>query len=184
MRPGREQALEAVRTLIAYIGDDPDRDGLIDTPRRVLDGWQEWGAGYNKRPDIRMFDNRSYNEMVVVNNIRFFSTCEHHMAPFYGEASVAYIPGPGVAGLSKIARIVDYHARRLQTQERLTCDVADDFVVHMSAHVGVILRATHLCMLTRGVNQPITRTITSALRGKFMTHPNVRKEFLTLAKDT
>ena len=192
-----ENAQAAVRFLLNYIGDDPSRPGLIDTPERFLRAWaQEWGAGY-KEPEkelVRLFrdDDVEINEgtpsgtigqMVLVDNIIFHSHCEHHIAPFYGVAHVAYIPGPkGLVGISKLARIVDHFARRLQVQERLTMQVADFIAEHISPNVGVVLKARHSCMSSRGVRQPHAQTITSALKGIIFSEPSARAEFLALAR--
>lgn len=214
LKPTQQQAEDAVRCLIAFIGDNPDRGGLVDTPARVLRAWQTtWGAGYNHAgPEelLRVFSDEephpgeaasTYDQMVVVSGIRFFSTCEHHMAPFFGTASVAYLPvspasytpraaawdalkerilpqrySGGLVGLSKLARVVNHFAARLQVQERLTAQIADFLQTHVSGDVGVTLTATHLCMASRGVRQPDAGTTTSALRGRFM-QPEVRQEF-------
>jgi GTP cyclohydrolase I len=182
-----DAALAAVRTLISYIGDDPARPGLRDTPKRVLRAWREsWGAGYQLPPTniITLFqgDREQCDEMVVLRGIQFHSHCEHHMAPFFGTVDIGYIPafGRGVLGLSKLARIVAHVSRQLQVQERLTAQVADYIAAKVSADVAVLVRATHTCMTSRGVQQPNTTTITSALRGKFFDDPTVRAEFLRL----
>jgi GTP cyclohydrolase I len=182
-------ALDAVRTLIRYIGDDPTREGLQETPERVLKAWVEsWGAGYRDPSNglVKLFAEESHDphgSMVLVRGIRFFSTCEHHMAPFYGTADVAYIPcGKGVVGLSKLARIVDHFSRRLQVQERLTNQIADFIKREISADCAIIMRAAHMCMVSRGVQQPGSETITSALRGAFYDKPEARAEFLRLTQ--
>jgi GTP cyclohydrolase I len=185
----RRHAMEAVRTLLYYMGEDPDRDGLKDTPARFLKAWeQDWGSSYGVNPpDMKMFVDVGLPAphaidkvpMVLVRGIRFHSHCEHHIAPFYGTADVAYIPTMGVVGLSKLARLVHHFARCLQVQERLTNQIADEiFDGAMSAPCGVLLRATHTCMLTRGVREPDSTTTTAALRGVFLTDPMVRAEFL------
>ena len=194
-----EDALEAVRTLIRFIGDDPDREGLQETPTRVLRAWlHTWGAGYsnsNAAPRVpvaklfKLFDTEGepgnielasiYNEMVVVRDIAVYSHCEHHMTPFWGNATVAYLPVKrGVIGLSKLARVVNHFARRLQTQERLTVEVASALAEYLSPHAGVMLSCHHMCMISRGISQPNVTTQTTALRGEFMTDPSVRSEFL------
>ncbi len=188
--PSRFAALEAVRTLIAYIGDDPDRPGLRDTPSRVLKAWeQDWGKGYVElTPDelLRMFEiediiqNNAPGQMVVVKDIILHSTCEHHMAPFFGLAHIAYIPDKGVVGLSKLARVVEYFSRKLQVQERISEQVAGFLSEHLSADVGVLIEAKHMCMCSRGVRQSDSNTITSALRGDFYTSKETRSEFLRL----
>lgn len=187
--PSRAKALEAVRTLLAYVGDDPDREGLRDTPTRVLKAWaQDWGRGYS-HPDpatlIKTFDAKDrppVAPMVVVRDISFFSMCEHHMAPFFGSCAIAYVPnGSGLLGLSKFARIVDCFSRRLQVQERLTDEIADFLGSNLSDHVAVTMQATHLCMVSRGVHQANAVTVTSALRGNFFDQPETRAEFFAAA---
>ncbi|TXH10768.1 MAG: GTP cyclohydrolase I FolE, partial [Hyphomicrobiaceae bacterium] len=148
---GLEEA--AVRVLLSHMGEDPDRDGLKDTPGRVVRAWTELTAGYREDPAqilSRTFDEQS-NEMVVLSNIQFYSTCEHHLLPFMGEASVAYLPEQRVVGISKLARLVNCFARRLQVQERMTRQIADAMNEHLQARgVGVIVKAHHLCMGCRG----------------------------------
>jgi GTP cyclohydrolase I len=185
----RFAAEEAVRTLIRYIGDNPDRPGLQDTPQRFLKAWREsWGAGYADTPGglLKLFPDE-YNSgkgdaMIIVQGIEFYSTCEHHLAPFYGTADIAYIPSDrGLLGLSKLARITNFFARRLQVQERLTNEVADFIAMNVAPDVGVIMRASHMCMVSRGVQQPGAMTITSALRGTFFHDLKCRAEFLQLS---
>lgn len=187
--PSRQQALDAVRTLLAYIGEDVTRPGILDTPERVVRAWEtSWGAGYRARPpvaDMRRFhmeqDRPLPDQMVVVSDIDFFSTCEHHLAPFFGQAHIAYIPSPsGLLGLSKFARVVNHFSRRLQMQERLTEDIANCLQTHLSPDVAVSLTGIHLCMLTRGVQQPHAKTTTTALRGRFRTEASARAEFLSM----
>jgi GTP cyclohydrolase I len=184
----REQALEAIRTLLDYIGEDPDRPGLGRTPERVLRAWErDWGLGYRSEPPaLPLFASNeiNYNEMVLVRDIRFFSTCEHHMAPFFGSCDIGYLPQSGIVGLSKLARVVAHFAQRLQVQERLTCQIADYLTTHVSGRgVGVIMRATHLCMVSRGVKQPEAVTVTSALRGALFDDAKARSEFLHLTRE-
>lgn len=191
-----EEALKAVRTIIKYIGDDPNRGGLEKTPARVLKAWKnDWGLGYDKNYIAAQtasilngqFDDgaENYSEMILVRNIKFHSNCEHHLAPFGGTCVVGYIPrkkGGRILGLSKLVRVVDMFSRKLQVQERLTKEIAD-FINEKCKPlgVGVIMKATHGCMLTRGVRQDNTDAITSALRGEMYTKPEVRAEFLHLA---
>lgn len=186
-KPSEEEAQEAIRTLLRWIGEDPSREGLQDTPARVLRAWRnDWGRGYQPEPPnlIRMFGDVVKNqEMVLVKNIAFYSTCEHHLAPFYGRAHVAYLTDPhkGVVGLSKLARVVDHYSRRLQTQERLTMEIADRIFQDISDYgCAVLMEAAHMCMISRGVNQPDAQTVTSALRGAFFKLPALRAEFLNL----
>lgn len=186
--PSREDAVIALRTVLRYIGDDPNRLGLLETPDRVLRAWeQSWGLGYNDPPPkLSMFPEQGidYNQMVLVKDISFFSTCEHHMAPFYGVAHIAYLPDAerGVLGLSKFARVVEHFARRLQVQERLTAQIANYLSEKVSPHVGVVMRATHLCMVSRGVRQLGALTVTSSLRGDFLNDSSTKAEFLRLTQ--
>lgn len=186
--PTQEEALLAIRTLISYLGDDPDRDGLQDTPARVLKAWrQDWAQGYITCAPaelIRLFDRgadltQRFDQMVVIRDIDVFSHCEHHMTPFFGKAHIAYIPSDaGLIGLSKIARVVNHFARRLQVQERLTEQVAEFLATELSPDIGVRMSCVHMCMLSRGVQQAHSSTITTALRGAFYDDPTTRAEFL------
>lgn len=174
-----------LRTL-QFIGEDPSREGLSETPARVAKAWQFWCKGYNEDPAdiLKVFEDGAENvdEMVMVRDIPFYTHCEHHMAPFFGKATVAYIPNGRIVGLSKINRLVDCFARRLQVQERLTTQIADAIMEHLKPKgVGVIVSARHLCMESRGVCQQGHSTTTSALRG-VMSDGTVRQEFLHLAK--
>lgn len=178
---------DAVRELLRSIGEDPNRPGLLETPARVMKAWgQYWGAGYRMDPPkLSSFPEEGvdYNQMIVVDGLDFWSTCEHHLAPFFGSATIAYLPDArrGLLGLSKFARVIDYFARRLQVQERLTAQIADFLVEHVSDHVGVMMRATHFCMVSRGVQRSNSRTTTTALRGSFLIHDSVKSEFLRVA---
>jgi GTP cyclohydrolase I len=184
--PTYEQALEAVNTLLQYIGEDPKRPGLVDTPGRFLRAWrEEWGKGYHtSKPLMRMFPepNRHYDEMVIVRDIAFHSHCEHHIAPFFGSFDIGYIPDErGIVGLSKLCSAAAFFSRRLQVQERLTEQVAEFLTAEVSkTGVGVVCRATHMCMVSRGVTQPNAQTITSALKGRFFADDKARAEFLRL----
>ena len=177
-----KQAQKAITTLLRFIGEDPTRDGLADTPARVVKAWREMTAGYDEDPAeilSRTFDETS-DEMIMLRGISFYSTCEHHMLPFYGEAQVGYLPGR-VVGISKLARLVNCFARRLQIQERMTRQIADAIETHLDAKgVGVVLRAHHLCMGCRGVKQEETEMITSSMLGKLRNDPSSRAEFLRL----
>jgi GTP cyclohydrolase I len=177
-------ASEAVITILRFIGEDPSRDGLADTPERVLRAWREMTSGYGDDPAeilARTFEETS-DEMVVLRNISFHSICEHHLLPFYGEVSVGYLPGK-VVGISKLARLVDCFARRLQIQERLTRQIAESIDVHLDARgVGVIVRAHHLCMGCRGVRQQNTEMVTSSMLGTLRSDPMARAEFLRLTE--
>jgi len=178
---------DIVVRLLQFIGEDPEREGLKETPQRVLKAWKHWTSGYSKEPNdvLKCFEDGSenYDQMVMVKDIPFYSMCEHHMAPFFGTATIAYIPNHRVVGLSKLSRVLDVFARRLQVQERLTTLVADALQEHLKPKgVGVLIRARHLCMESRGIAQQGHHTITSALRGEFMTDHKVRDEFLSIAK--
>jgi GTP cyclohydrolase I len=182
--PAEHAAADAVTTLLRFIGEDPSRDGLIDTPARVLKAWREMTTGYDDDPAgilSRTFDETS-DEMVVLRGISFHSTCEHHLLPFYGEASVGYLPGK-VVGISKLARLVDCFGRRLQIQERMTRQIAESIEHHLEAPgVGVIIRAHHLCMGCRGVRQQNTEMVTSAMLGTLRSDAMARAEFLRLVE--
>lgn len=184
-RPKREEALEAVKTLIAWAGDDYTREGLRDTPRRVVDSFEEFFEGYRMDPDdilSKTFEEvEDYDEMVLLKNMRLESHCEHHMAPIIGVAHVAYLPSKRVVGISKIARLVDVYARRLQTQETMTAQIADTIQrVLQPKGVAVVIDAAHQCMTTRGVHKSETTTITSRLHGIFKSDPRTRQEFMNL----
>lgn len=180
----RQKALEGIRYLLEYLGEDPDREGLQQTPERVLKAWeQDWGAGYRcDDPEalIKLFQEQqpwAYDQMVIVSGMRLDSHCEHHMAPFFGEVAVAYLPGPnGIIGLSKMARVVKLFSQRLSVQERITEQVADFLETRLAEDVGVSISATHMCMCSRGVFQQNAFTVTTALRGKFR-DPDVKSEF-------
>jgi len=183
-KPTREEAEAAVRTLIAWAGDDPDREGLADTPRRVVKAYQEFYSGYGANPNTelaRVFaEVEGYADMVVVRDITFYSHCEHHMAPFSGKAHVGYFPRDGVVGLSKLARIVDMFSRRLQTQEALTAQIAGAIEEGLrSRGVAVMIEAEHSCMTMRGVKKHGASTVTTQFTGVFR-DPNERLRFLTL----
>ena len=186
-KPTRTEAEEAVRTLIRWAGDDPAREGLKDTPARVLRSYGEFFKGYEgeakKILGTTFKDVEGYDEMIVLRDIVFNSYCEHHMVPFTGRVHVAYIPGDRVVGLSKLARLVDMFARRLQIQEKLTAQIAhtlDD--VLKPRGVGVVVEATHMCMTTRGVHKPGAVMQTSQLLGSFRRDPRTRQEFFSLLK--
>ena len=178
-----EEVKEAVRTLITWAGDDPTREGLLDTPKRVLKAFNEFFSGYREDPDkilSKTFEEvAGYDEMVVIKNIRLESHCEHHMVPILGTAHVAYIPEKRVVGISKLARIVDCYAKRLQTQETLTAQIAACIQrVLLPRGVAVVIDASHQCMTTRGVHKTSANTITSRMLGIFRTDARTRMEFL------
>ena len=186
-RPSREEALKAVRTLLAWAGDDPDRPGLIDTPKRVVDAYGEWFDGYDadvaKELSRTFEDVQGYDDMVLLRDIEVESHCEHHMAPFLGKAYVAYIPNEKVVGISKLARVVEIYARRLQNQETLTNDIIDAIESHLQPRgVAVLVGAEHQCMTTRGVHHRHVSTITTRFTGAFKDDPALADRFLKLAK--
>lgn len=180
-----DSATDNVVRLLQYIGEDPTREGLRQTPDRVLKAWREWCSGYSQNPAdvLKSFEDgaESVNELVVMRNIPVYSTCEHHLAPFFGTATIGYIPKGRIVGLSKLVRLTDIFARRLQVQERLTNQIADALMEHLSPlGAGVIVECRHMCMESRGVNAPNTPTTTSALRGALFKDPRARAEFLQL----
>ena len=186
-RPSRAEAEAAVRTLLAWAGDDPAREGLLDTPKRVAKAFDEFFAGYRQDPEEflrRTFEEtEGYDEMVLVRNITLHSHCEHHMVPFIGRAHVAYLPDRRIVGLSKLARVVDLYSRRLQVQERLTVQIADaiDSVLKPRG-VAVVIEAKHQCMSLRGVRKPCADTVTSRMLGAFREDPSTRREFLAMIR--
>jgi GTP cyclohydrolase IA len=187
LRPSREEALKAVRTLLAWAGDDPDREGLKDTPKRVVDAYAEWFEGYDADPAkelSRTFEDvQGYDDMVLLRDIEVESHCEHHMAPFLGKAYVAYLPTEKVVGISKIARVVEIFSKRLQTQEVLTNQIANAIEDHLKpAGVAVLIDAEHQCMTTRGVHHRHVSTITTRFTGAFKSDPALTERFLKLAK--
>lgn len=171
--------------LLQYIGEDPNRGGLLETPKRFLKAWDHYASGYNQAPAdvLKVFEDGAerVDEMVLVRGIPVYSHCEHHLAPFFGTAMVGYIPNGRIVGLSKLSRLVDIFARRLQVQERLTNQIADALVEHLAPKgVGVVIRCRHLCMEARGVQRQGTDTVTSAMRGVLKDDHNARSEFLQL----
>ena len=184
-KPSREEAKEAVRTMLAWAGENPNREGLIETPERVVSAYEEFFAGYDMDPDEildKTFEEvAGYDEMVIVKDVRLESHCEHHMVPFIGIAHVAYIPHKRVVGISKLARIVDVYAKRLQTQETMTAQIADTIQRVLEPRgVAVVIDAEHQCMTTRGVHKSETSTVTSRMLGIFRTDERTRSEFMNL----
>jgi len=178
-------AEEAVRTLIRWAGDDPDREGLLGTPDRVARAYREFFAGYATDPASilkRTFEETDgYDEMIVLRDMRFESHCEHHMAPIIGRAHIAYLPRNRVVGISKLARLLDVYAKRLQIQEKLTAQIANTLNdVLQPRGVAVVIDASHQCMTTRGVHKPGTSMVTSRMLGAFRTDPSTRREFLAI----
>ena len=186
-RPSREEALKAVRTLLAWAGDNPDRPGLVDTPKRVVDAYGEWFDGYDadvEKELSRTFEDvQGYDDMVLLRDIEVESHCEHHMAPFLGKAYVAYIPNEKVVGISKLARVVEIFSRRLQTQETLTQLIAEAIESHLQPHgVAILIDAEHQCMTTRGVHHRHVSTITTRFTGAFKSDAALKDRFLKLAQ--
>jgi GTP cyclohydrolase I len=184
-RPSREEAEAAVRTLLRWAGDDPDREGLLDTPARVARAYQDWFRGYGEDPAemlARTFEEvEGYDEMVVLRDIRYESYCEHHLAPIIGRAHVGYIPTDRVVGISKLARVVDAFAKRLQVQEKLTAQIANTLNdVLQPRGVAVVIEGEHHCMSTRGVHKPGVSMVTSTMLGEFRDDPRTRKEFMDI----
>lgn len=184
-RPTADEAKEAVRTLIRWAGDNPAREGLLDTPQRVIDAYEEFFSGYAVNPDdvlAKTFEEvADYDEIVLLKNMDFESHCEHHMVPIIGRAHIAYLPDKKVVGISKIARLLDVFAKRLQTQELMTKEIADTLErVLEPKGVAVIIDAKHECMTTRGVHKANTSTVTSQMRGRFRSDPKSRSEVLQL----
>jgi len=182
-RPSREEAEEAIRTLLRWAGDDPTREGLLDTPSRVARAYEDWFSGYGEDPAdylSRTFEEvDGYDDMVVLKDIRFESHCEHHMAPIIGRAHIGYMPNNRVVGISKLARVVDTFARRFQVQETMNAQIAECIQrVLEPKGVAVVIEATHQCMTTRGVHKPGVTMVTSTVHGQFRTSPATRKEFL------
>ena len=188
-RPTQEDAEAAIRTLLLWAGDDPHREGLLDTPKRVAKAYREWFCGYEDDPVellARSFEEvEGYDEMVVLRDIRVESVCEHHMAPILGRAHVAYLPSGRVVGISKLARVVDAYAKRLQIQEKMTAQIANTInEVLKPKGVAVVIEAAHQCMTTRGVHKPGVTMVTSRMLGAFRDDPATRREFLAMIQGT
>ena len=186
-RPSKEQAMEAVRTLIAWAGEDPDRAGVLDTPSRVVKAYQELFNGYNDCPIealSRTFEDvGGYDDIVMLRDIEFNSHCEHHMVPFVGRAHVAYLPTDKVVGISKLARVVDIFARRLQTQETMTTQIAQSIDQALAPRgVAVMIEAVHMCMSMRGINKRNVSTITTQFTGNFKQDPAWQARFMQLVR--
>ena len=184
----KEEAEKAIKTILKYVGEDPNREGLIETPKRVIKAFEEYFGGYLINPDDYLEktfgDVEGYDDMVIQKNISIHSHCEHHMAPIIGVVHVAYIPSEKVVGLSKLARVVDAYARRLQTQERLTMQVANSIYKGLKSHGSAVsIDAEHQCMTTRGIRKEGATTITNYFTGVFRDSQNLQKRFLTYIKD-
>jgi GTP cyclohydrolase I len=186
-RPSNAEAEKAVRTLISFVGENPDREGLLDTPKRVVKAYRDWYAGYDQDPreflSKTFSETGGYDEIVMLKDIRVESHCEHHMAPFIGSAHVAYLPNKRVVGISKLARVTRIFSKRMQVQEKLTAEIANCLQdVLKPRGVAVVIEAQHECMTTRGINEPGISMVTSQLLGKFRTDPSTRKEFYSMIK--
>ena len=185
LKPSREEAEEAVRTLICWTGDDPEREGLIETPKRVVKAYEEFFEGYDIDPEEvlqKTFEEvQGYDDAVIVRNIRVESHCEHHIVPILGVAHVGYIPNNRVVGISKLARVVEIFGKRLQTQETITAQIADTIQKVLEPKgVAVVVDASHQCMTTRGIHKTESSTITSRMLGAFRDNPETRSEFMNL----
>ena len=185
VKPTREEAEEAVRTLICWTGDNPDREGLIETPKRVVKAYEEFFEGYKMDPEevlTKTFEEvQGYDDAVIVRNIRVESHCEHHIVPILGVAHVGYIPNNRVVGISKLARVIEIFGKRLQTQETMTAQIADTIQkVLQPKGVAVVVDASHQCMTTRGIHKTESSTITSRMLGAFRDNPETRSEFMNL----
>ena len=185
VKPTREEAMDAVKTMIAWAGDDPTREGLLETPKRVINAYKEFFAGYEMDPDEilnKTFEEvAGYDEMIIIKDIRLESHCEHHMVPILGKAHLAYIPNNRVVGISKLARVVDVYGKRLQTQETMTAQIAESINrVLQPKGVAVVVDAGHQCMTTRGIHKTNATTITSQMLGVFRSDYRTRSEFMNL----
>lgn len=186
LRPSREEAEDAVRTLLRWVGENPGREGLLDTPKRVVKAYEQFFAGYHQDPDEilgTVFEEvEGYDDLVLVKDIDFAAHCEHHMVPFLGKAHIAYYPNGGVVGLSKLARLVDIYARRLQTQETMTAQIAEAMMQSLEPFgVAVMIEAEHMCMSIRGVQKNGASTVTTRFTGRFR-DPAEQVRFLTLVR--
>jgi GTP cyclohydrolase I len=187
VRPSRAEAEAAVRTLIQWAGDDPDREGLVDTPKRVTKAWREMFRGYEQSAaeelDTVFEEVSGYGDIVLVRDVPFFSHCEHHIVPILGKAHIGYYPREGVVGLSKLARVVDIYARRLQTQENLTAEIVNAIDDHLKPRgLAVMMEAEHMCMAMRGIQKQGISTITTGFTGVFKNDPTEQIRFMTLVR--
>ena len=183
-KPTREEAEAAVRTMLAWTGDNPDREGLVETPKRVVRAYEQFFAGYEMDPKevlSKVFEEvEGYDEMVIVKDIRVESHCEHHIVPILGKAHVGYLPNKRIVGISKLARVVDIFGKRLQTQEVMTAQIANVINEVLEPKGVAVMNAKHQCMTTRGVHKPESSTITSTMLGAFRENPDTRAEFMNL----
>ncbi len=175
-----QNAEDCIREILKHIGEDPEREGLKETPKRVIEAYKELFSGYKQDPKkvVKHFTNEGYDEMLTVKNIQYYSSCEHHMLPFFGKAHVAYIPDEKITGLSKIPRLVDVFARRLQNQERLSVQIAETLMEELQPKgVAVQISGLHMCMCSRGVAQNDSQTVTTTFLGAFKEDPQLRQDF-------
>lgn len=182
-KEAQEYIEESVREIMEYIGEDTDREGLVETPKRVRKSWDKLYGGYDMDPKelLKTFDKETYSQMVVLKDIEFYSTCEHHMLPFFGKAHIAYIPGKKVIGVSKLARLLEIYARRLQIQERIGEQVTTFLMKELKAKgAACVLEAQHFCMTSRGVEKQNAKMVTSSLKGVFLKEPETRQEFFSM----
>lgn len=180
-----EEMKEQIGSILHYIGEEPQREGLIDTPKRVIKSWKELYSGYGKHPKniLTTFAAEGYDQIVLLKDIELYSMCEHHMLPFYGKAHVAYLPGDKVIGISKLARLVDIYARRLQIQERIGEQVTTAIMEYLKPKgAACIIEASHTCMQMRGVQKQNSVMITSSIKGVFLDEPEIKNELLNLIK--
>lgn len=185
----QEFSNEDWRRFLASLGEDPDRQGLLETPSRVTKAWKHWTSGYEQNPTevLKAFEDgaEDYNELIVVRGIPVYSHCEHHLAPFFGKATIGYLPAGKIVGLSKLTRLVDCFAKRLQVQERLTIQIANALMEGLEPKaVGVVIRCRHLCMESRGIRTPGEETVTSAMLGELQPNLALRTEFLALERES
>jgi GTP cyclohydrolase I len=176
------------RRFLASLGEDPDRAGLVETPSRVTNAWKHWTAGYAQDPAecLKVFEDGAdeYNELIVVRGIPVYSHCEHHLAPFFGKATIGYVPNGKIVGLSKLTHLVDCFSKRLQVQERLTIQIANALMTHLEPKaVGVVIRCRHMCMESRGIRTQGEETVTSAMLGELLINLALRTEFFALARE-
>lgn len=176
------------RRFLISLGEDPDRTGLIDTPARITRAWKDWTSGYAQDPAdcLKVFGDgaQDYNELIVVRGIPVYSHCEHHLAPFFGKATIGYIPNGKIVGLSKMTRLVNCFSKRLQVQERLTIQIAEAFMTHLQPQaVGIVVRCRHTCMESRGISTQGEETVTSAMLGELQSNTALRAEFLSLTRE-
>jgi len=176
------------RRLLVSLGEDPDRAGLIETPSRLVTAWKHWTSGYTQDPAelLKVFEDgaEEYNELIVIRGIPVYSHCEHHLAPFFGKATIGYVPNGKIVGLSKLTRLVNCFSRRLQVQERLTIQIANALMAHLEPKaVGVVIRCRHMCMESRGISTAGEETVTSAMLGELQPNLALRTEFLALTRE-